>query len=116
MLEPIYRRSEGGPLRQGEIISGLYEPVVNPISISSADFRHWKFDLIPHPLVIIVSQDCDLEQEYNSRNRGSITDASTPVHSPLTSILFCDVHTAEALKSLVPEGKDIWKRIKQNKD
>ncbi len=66
---------------------------------------------VPHELVIVMSQDCDLLQDYNRRQAG---EAAT-----LPNILLCDVYPAEALRTKVEQqdqlGRKDWKkRIAQN--
>lgn len=96
----------GGPLRQGEIISGL---VYFKLNVDSIELPEKEVIPVYHPYVIIVSQDCDLDWDYKARNSTPQTDKLIP------SILFCEVTTAESLRSRGITS-DIWKRIKINKD
>jgi hypothetical protein len=78
-----------GPLRQGEIISGLVQARLDLDSVESGVPPLVNF--VTHPFAVIVSQDCDLEQDYKARN--SLDDIKADKILP--SILFCEVNTAE---------------------
>jgi hypothetical protein len=81
----IYTPSPSGALRQGEIVSAIRQPRLRIDTI---------FDSEPvvmyetHPLAIIVTQDCDLEQDYRARNSETADDKRLP------NILFCQVMPA----------------------
>lgn len=94
-----------GPLRQGEIISEIVEPIPG----FEKGFEAPSVALKRHPYVLVLNQDCDLEWDFESRRGGS--------EGTLPNILLCEAITAEELK-LYPQtrGSDIWKRIRNNKD
>ena len=108
----IYSISEAeGPLRQGEILSNLeqYNLVVSSIDDPTPQVAPKK-----HPWVIVLSQDCDLDQDFKQR----FQKASYPIkHFPLIpNILFCEVSEASKIRSS-PGGEinaKIWTSIKQN--
>ena len=69
-----------------------------------------ELETIGHPYCMVISQDCDLEQDFQNRqNQGTVVSA-------LPNVLLCEVSSSVELKGAVPSGKDIWKRIIQNKD
>ena len=82
-----------GPFRQGEIISGLVQARLHPDSVESS--APPLVNLVTHPFAVIVSQDCDLEQDYKARN--GLDDVKADKILP--SILFCEVNTAEDICS-----------------
>jgi hypothetical protein len=92
-------------LRQGEILVGLIQvrQSVNSIGSDAPQINE-----ITHPFVVVMTQDCDLEQD--SRLRTETGQGS------LVNVLFCEAMATTELKSKLPPGKDIWKRIVQNKD
>lgn len=107
MANGIYEPSiVGGPLRQGEILSDIVYFKLDPKSIESLEIA-----VIPvhHPYVIVASQDCDLDWDYKARK---VTPAPNKL---IPSILFCEVTTAELLRSSGIQ-RDVWGRIKINKD
>jgi hypothetical protein len=64
-----------------------------------------------HPFAVILTQDCDLEQDFNVRQKQGVSDKLLP------SILFCEVATAEELFGRVKSlGSKAWERIRINKD
>ena len=102
---PIYVASVAGArIRQGEVLSGVVQAhlVVETIAESEPTV-----DLRTHPLAIVLTQDCDLEQDHNRQGEGKEPN--------LPSILFCEVATEDEIKSGLP-GSDIWRRVRANKD
>jgi len=57
---------------------------------------------------VVITQDCDLERHWEARDGER--------NSGLLSILVLPAYPVAELKGKVPTGKDIWKRISQNKD
>lgn len=106
--ERIYERSSlEGPLRQGEILTNIIQLklVVDSLELNEG----LDFDPVIHPYAIIVTQDCDVIQDFAPRQQQQESDKIIP------SILFCEATTAEGLSSQI-KGTDIRKRVKQNKD
>ena len=111
----IYSRSFGAePLRQGEVLSAVLQrrqtlrsllPEVKP-----------EIAVIEHPYAILLSQDCDLEKDFKYRSETNAEQLDDRSDKILPSVLLCEVLTVEELVASVPKGKDIWKRIIQNKD
>ncbi|MGA9999352.1 MAG: hypothetical protein WBQ04_04470 [Candidatus Acidiferrales bacterium] len=100
--------------RQAEILSNLIQrrrslksllPAATPEIIE-----------IMHPYAILISQDCDLERDASARKDEIPDKIDTASDKILPNVLFCEVVTVEQLLAAVPKGKDIWKRIVQNKD
>ena len=113
MEEPTYLGSTpNGPLRQGEVISTIVQHIV--IEYPPGDEQRPRVREKKHPLVIVLSQDCDLTQDFMSRADNSVDSRQT-----LHNILLCEVENSEVMKNKadqVARGSDIWKRILQNKD
>jgi hypothetical protein len=68
---------------------------------------------IAHPLAVVLSQDCDLEQDYHQRQAGAWTETD------LSSILFCPAFPAEDLRQRIGTQKinsARWNTIRNNKD
>lgn len=99
---------EGDRLFQGEILAGLVQ--VRQVLSTIGTAANAAIEEITHPFSVILTQDCDLEQDHSAR-----TD---PNKKPLLSmnVLLCQAVLTTELRGQVPEGKDIWKRIAQNKD
>lgn len=95
-----------GALGCCEILSGVMH---HRKSFQSLHSPEPELETIIHPQCIVISQDCDLEQDFKARqdNAGA---------SPLPNVLLCEVSLAIDLKGNVASGRDIWKRIIQNKD
>jgi hypothetical protein len=97
-------------LRQGEILSGLVQAYIVVESIGP-DLQP-EVEYYEHPWTIIVSQDCDLDWDYQSRQSGATISKMIP------NVLFCEVTEAAALRQGRGERitSDMWARIRQNND
>ncbi len=117
----------GERLRQGEILTGLVRVRQSLDSVGSQDID---VDEVTHPFLITMTQDCDLAQDADAREleRKAVNDPSL-LEDPdfkkkhdnapklkIENVLFCEGMSTPDMKSSVPPGKDIWKRIIQNKD
>jgi len=88
-------------LAQGEIITGLVERA--PVKVGP----EYGLAEISHPYAVVVTQDCDLEQDHRAREKGDV--------SPLQNILFVVADEAEgAMRGIV--GSDLRRRTRQNKE
>jgi hypothetical protein len=105
----FYARSTGESLRQGELLSSLVEVR----RVSSANSGSEQIDLVTHPYAVVISQDCDLEQDFFARTGEA--KLSKPSEKLLPSILFCEATTGDELKGRLADGQ-IWKQITQNKN
>ena len=108
--ELFYIRSTvQGRLWQCEILQNVPQVRLSFSSIGSDG--ELEVDTDPHPLVIVLSQDCDLQQDFQENSSGG---------SILPNILMCDLFDAEQLRSKVRDTENIaskdWKQIKQNKN
>jgi hypothetical protein len=108
----IYIPSVTGALRQGEIISGLIQTRLQTNSVGS-DEPVIDFEL--HPLAIVVTQDCDLEQDFKARISPK-NDSLSPNNKLIPNILFCQIISAEELKQSNSLNSKLWERVKINKD
>lgn len=107
----IYRASDDKEaLRQGEILTGLiqFKPVP---SESSPNLDQTQFKPIVHPYAIIVTQNCDLDWDYTARQN------QNQPNKLLNSILFCQVHTAQEIRSnkTVQINSADWNLVKSNR-
>lgn len=104
-------------LWQGEILSDLLQPKLSLDSLEAASRPlseagsrpQLRIDHDEHPLIIILSQDCDLEKDFRGR----------PENRPfLFNALLCDVYPAEdlhqSLKKDEQTGSKEWRTIREN--
>ncbi|MGH9402018.1 MAG: hypothetical protein ACRD2P_07930 [Terriglobia bacterium] len=110
----IYAVSQEGALRQGELLSGLNE--FQPTSDEADRQRQVKLDCVVHPYAMVLSQTCDLEQDFLVREKQRVDEPVSGQAKLLPCILFCDVFRASELRDQEDIKSDIWKRVKANKD
>ena len=99
------------PFRQGEILTGVRQHRRSILSLKS---QTHELEEIQHPYAVVMSPDCDLEQDFTQRMGEAVKGGSTDRSIP--DILLLQATTADELRATAPAGKDIWKRIRQNKD
>lgn len=107
MAVQVFAASVGAVLRQGEIISAYAQ-----YQLDVDGMRQGVVELIPipHPYVVVLSQDCDLEQDYARRANGATDNL-------LASILFCAAAPADDdFRHGVGLNSNEWKKVRQNND
>ena len=92
-VESIYTKISDGKIHQGDIIED--------VEVTTAVIKDGKpiTTQITYPYAVIMTQECDLEQDYSNRNNEEKVDED----KYLQSILLCPVYIAEMLK----EGKHL---------
>jgi hypothetical protein len=95
---------------QGEILENVVQ--IKP-SIENNEEGVIDVFPVPHELVVVMSQDCDLQQDFDRREAAE--------GGTLPNILFCDVYPAETLRAKLQSQdqlsrKDWKKRIAQNQN
>ena len=114
-------------LRQGEILTGLVRVRQSLNSVGSQDVS---VDEIVHPYLIVMTQDCDLVQDFDAREtQAKAANDQSLLNDPefkkkfdgapkrmVENVLFCDANPTADMKNDVPQGKEFWKRIIQNND
>src|SRR5713101_8242716 len=82
----------------------------------------FEIDSNHHPLMVVMSPDCDLEQDFKVRfatpeareqYHSETVDETLPAVIP--QVLLCDLYEESQIKERMP-GTDIWKRVRQNQD
>lgn len=115
MPDAFYTPSRDGPLRQGEILTGLRRVVPEPGSA----FGELKADIIEHRFAVILSQDCDLEQDFSARYE--VVDNETQQQlagrerKKLSCVMFCDAIPVDELKGRI-DDKRVFEFANKNKN
>ncbi len=111
--QPIYRSSESGALRQGEVVSGVVQFRIDPDNLDAA-LAGGRAEILQeeHPFAIVVTQDCDLDWDHRTRQE----HVGTTSAKLLPNVLMCELKDAsEAPRQ--PGMKALpWTRIVQNKE
>lgn len=110
MPPPIYQPASATPtdcLRQGEIICDLEEVRLDLSTLGSGTVVLRR---TTHPYAIILSQDCDLEQDHKARTGTNAPDKQIP------GVLFCEVSTATEVRGTEGMNSKLWSPIPLNKN
>jgi hypothetical protein len=100
-----------GELRQGEILADVFEyKPKDPVDCRAAR-TSIEVEPISHAYAIVVTQDCDLLSDFTRRSSKELEHPNILHH-----LLLCDMFKEEEIRSRLPQGSDIWKRVKQNQD
>ena len=106
-------------LRQGEIVSDVYElrPLHSPVEIPVE--LNIPLQTVYHPRLIVMTADCDLLQDYNARKNAAeaqqSANATWELPNVLPHILLCELYEQDEIREWIT-GSDIWRRIRQNQD
>ncbi len=92
-------------LHQGELLAGVHEWAAAYKDDGSLDGAR----PIVHRLAIVLAQDCDLEQDWRSRQDDLY------LQTDLRNVLFCPVWPAEDLRSEHGIDTKFFKNVRQNK-
>lgn len=98
----------GDRLFMGEILSHVIE---RQVTIAEEAFSLAE---VEHPFAVIVSQDCDLEQDARARSDLDI-DAKQRGNALVPHVLLLVASAAEHARGAAVSSKH-WDRVKQNKD
>ena len=101
-LQAIYTAENlDAEIRQAEILSDVVQPTITNVATGEGG-------RVNHPLVIVAAQDCDLLNDFSARKSGGDPE--------MNAVLLFEVHEWEAFKTALPPGKEVKKRVRQNKD
>jgi hypothetical protein len=95
-----------GPLRQSEILTGLVQVRLD----LTVDAAEGGLEIVDHPYVVVLSQDCDLTQDFEAKTNGSAGSDKL-----LPSILFCEAVVAQNIRANI-QNKHLWRKVVNNKD
>ena len=115
MPDAFYTPSRDGPLRQGEILTGLRRVIPEPGSA----FGELKADIFDHRFAVILSQDCDLAQDFDARSDikegESEQDMQDRERRQISCVLFCDAIPVDELMGRI-SNKRVWDFASKNKN
>ncbi|PSB51384.1 hypothetical protein [Chamaesiphon polymorphus] len=103
--QAIYQSSiKNTPFRQGEILTDIFQyyPIANEIELDNTELS---FVNILHPYVIVVTQDCDLDWDYQARISDNRPDKL------LNSIILCEVATAQEVRGTAEMNSKEWNLV-----
>lgn len=103
-----------GALVQGELLANVWEHWV-PVTTELADDETPRVRSRGHPLVIVLTNTCDLQQDFTCRSQASDPRVIDEDRRSITCVQLCDLYDLSAARVLVP-GSDIFKRVRSNQD
>jgi hypothetical protein len=113
--DAFYTPSQDGPLRQGEILTDLRRVVPEPGSA----YGQLKADIIEHRFALVLSQDCDLEQDFSARSQASNAESEHQFaereRRRLSCVLFCDAIPIDELRGRIND-KRVFDFASKNKN
>ena len=95
-----------GPLRQCEIVTDLRQVLPTPGAGWSTEAP--RVEIVKHPVAVVLSQDCDLTQDFVTRS-----SENPDPNLFLQSVVLCDVFLASEYRQR-PKMSNIWKQLSQN--
>jgi hypothetical protein len=99
------------PLRQSEILTNVIQ---KRQSLASFGNQPPVLEATSHPYAIVISQDCDLEQDFRARKSETPVDKNA-ADKTIPNVLLLEALPVTELLSKVG-GSDIRKRVRNNKD
>lgn len=113
MADVFYSPSTAGEFRQGEILTGLKQIVPLPGTALQSPVAN----IVEHRYAVILSQDCDLEQDFKARFDPDLDPSKLAAKErrKLQSILFCDAIPEAEVKERIADPS-IWRNALQNKN
>jgi hypothetical protein len=103
----MYLRSEQkSSLRQGEILTGVVQ--YNPI-IDKTSQEELQFTPVVHPYAIVITQDCDLDWDYKSR------EMDNNPSKLLNSVILCEIDKAASIRQTDGMYRKEWDLIEAHR-
>ncbi len=114
---------DSGPLRQGEILANVWEHRASHHASAPDDDRDAVVHSFLHPRVIVMTADCDLDQDFNVRFSDGRLEEPLEVFKRdygdsalLPHLLLCDLYDESEIRSKIARGSEVWRRILQNQN
>jgi len=103
----IYECSQVGvALRQGELLTDLKQPL---LTLESVGTEHPRVRFENHPFAIVLSQDCDLSQDWRRAQEPDLQLRQLP------AVLFAQAQAVTTLRNEIKKTEH-WQRLVLNKD
>lgn len=109
-----------GELRQGEILSDVWEHQTDnpPVELPEGSAVGLHSDL--HPRLMVMTAECDLVWDYQARlelrKQGEPGQSARDHPSLIPHILLCDLYEEPEIRARPTINSAIWTRIRQNQD
>jgi hypothetical protein len=109
-----YESPSAGAIRQGEILSDVAEHRDECPSSAPSENHDHSIQPIAHPLMIVLSQVCDLLRDWEKRE-GQSAPPSELSPAVLSHVLLCDLYDKDALRSAHDDlNRGRFERIEKN--
>lgn len=112
-----------GPIRQGEVLASVYQHSVTDAARQYGEGHEFSILSVHHPIIIVLSQDCDLETDYYARypeeapgGRRPNVNVGVPERYHLGVIMACSALEDQALINLHALNTGSFRRIQENRE
>jgi len=103
--------SQGGPFRQGEILSDVVQVRLLVESLTADQDAELEFEEETHPFVVVLTQDCDLDWDFTSR--ASETDENKRQNKLVPNILLGELFPESVIRPRIGRNLD---RVKSKQE
>lgn len=118
----VFEPSSDGPLRQGEVLSGVWRHEVDAPASALEEGAGASILSRDHARMVVLSAECDLLWDFQAR----FAEESRTEYGPeregideegacLAHVLLVDAFEKEDIRDRVP-GSDVWRRVARNQD
>ncbi len=97
-----------GAILQSELLSNIieYRARVETIAGTAADVE---FEEVTHPLVVVMTQDCDLDLDHKGRQAGT-------AQRLIESVLLCEADAANAMRARGELNNSRWRLVESHQN
>jgi hypothetical protein len=116
----VYDGPPQGALRQGEVLYNVWEhrPLAPAVDIQPETTV--PVQSLLHSIVVVMTADCDLEQDYRARNPASAPAsmrekfAATPGRYYIPYVLLCECYDEDRRRAELPVSSRLWSDVQTN--
>lgn len=110
-------------MRQGEILEGIWENVVQEPPIAPPEVPDYHVRAVERARIIVISPDCDLLWDFEVRfvdeaaRRDFVQSPEVVGHAKEVShTLLLEVVERDAIRPRIAPGREMWRRMENNEN
>ncbi len=107
-----------GRLRQGELLGNYFEHQSLGVPTHLSEGEGVDFEPVLHPLLLVMTADCDLLWDYEARDNASDRAGGEEIGlgAYVPHVLLVEAFRHAEIRNRDEINSDLWRRIKQNQD